>query len=102
MQPDKRSVARSTNDVEEWDALNSVQCIENSINKLVFQYFGGEGCQWGFLIFLLGMAKALKLVEFYCWRGKSWTSDDQALLTEDIKGDFADVNFRFFKIFLVS
>jgi hypothetical protein len=54
MQPDKWSVARSTNDVEEWDALNFVQCIENSINKLVFQYFGGEGCQWGFLIFLLG------------------------------------------------
>jgi hypothetical protein len=44
------------------------------------------------------MAKALKVVEFYCWRGKSWTSNDQAPLTEDIKGDFADVDFRFFKI----
>ncbi|GJN17780.1 hypothetical protein PR202_gb04878 [Eleusine coracana subsp. coracana] len=44
IQPDKRSVLRSV-DVEQWDTASSIQCVENSINKVVFEYFGGEFCQ---------------------------------------------------------
>jgi hypothetical protein len=98
MQPDKRSVSPSFITDEEWGIVESIQCIEKSIKKVVFSDFGGEGCQWGFLLFLLGEAKALKLVEFYCWRVKDWNSDDQAQVTGAIKGAFSDVDFRFFKI----
>ncbi|KAK3161844.1 hypothetical protein QOZ80_1BG0082210 [Eleusine coracana subsp. coracana] len=99
VEPDKRSVLRSV-DVEQWDTASSIQCVENSINKVVFEYFGGEFCQWGFLTFLLGMAKALKLVEFYCWRGNDWASCQVEVdLMASINKSFPDVDFMFYRIF---
>ncbi|WVZ68962.1 hypothetical protein U9M48_017833 [Paspalum notatum var. saurae] len=79
VEPDKRSICRWVN-VEEWDAANSVQCVEHSINRVVFEYFGGEEAQLGFLNFLLRMARALKLVELYCWTGKDLDTDQIELL----------------------
>ncbi|KAJ1285238.1 hypothetical protein BS78_03G264700 [Paspalum vaginatum] len=79
VEPNKRSICRRVI-VEEWDTANSVQCVEHSINRVVFEYFGGEDSQLGFLNFLLRMARALKLVELYCWTGKDWDSDRIELL----------------------
>lgn len=79
MQPNKQSISQRAS-VEEWDTANSINCIEHSINRVVFEYFGGEDCQLGFLTFLLRMARALKLVELYCWTGKDWDSDQIELV----------------------
>ncbi|XP_062206750.1 FBD-associated F-box protein At4g10400-like [Phragmites australis] len=96
VEPDKRSISRWVN-VEEWDITNSIQCIEHSINRVVFENFGGEECQFGFLTFLLGMARALKLVEFYCWKGIDWASDQVELMLP-INRASPDVEFLFFRI----
>jgi hypothetical protein len=42
MQPDKRSVSPSFIADEELDIVESIQCAEKSIKKVVFSYFGGE------------------------------------------------------------
>ncbi|CAL4961591.1 unnamed protein product [Urochloa decumbens] len=96
VEPNKRSISRRVN-VEEWDTANSIQCIEHSINKVVFECFGGEDCQWGFLTFLLGMARALKLVELYCWTGKDWSSDQIELLDPRNRAS-PDAEIQFFRI----
>lgn len=79
MQPNKQSISQRFS-VEEWDTANSIKCIEHSINRVVFEYFGWEDGQLGFLTFLLRMARALKLVELYCWTGKDWDCDQIELL----------------------
>jgi len=79
VQPNKQSISQRVS-VEGWDTANSIKCIEHSINRVVFEYFGGEDCQLGFLTFLLRMARALKLVELYCWTSKDWDSDQIELV----------------------
>ncbi|PAN28684.1 hypothetical protein PAHAL_5G172000 [Panicum hallii] len=96
VEPNKRSISRRVN-VEEWDTANSVQCIEHSISRVVFECFGGEDCQWGFLTFLLGMARALKLVELYCWTGTDWASDQLELLDPKNRAS-PDAEIQFFRI----
>lgn len=97
VEPNKRSICRRVN-VEEWDTANSVQCIEHSINRVVFEYFGGEDSQLGFLTFLLRMARALKLVEIYCWTGKDRYSD-QIELMDPRKRASPDVEIQFLGIY---
>ncbi|RCV27197.1 hypothetical protein SETIT_5G305500v2 [Setaria italica] len=96
IEPNKRSISRRVN-VEEWDTANSIQCIEHSINRVVFECFGGEDCQWGFLTFLLGMARALKLVELYCWTGKDWASDQIEVLNPKNRAS-PDAEIQFFRL----
>ncbi|TVU01577.1 hypothetical protein EJB05_52949, partial [Eragrostis curvula] len=95
VEPDKRSVSRSVT-VEEWDTSNPIQCIQQSINTVVFEYYGGEECQWGFLTFLLEMARILKHVKLCCWKGKDW-DQDQAKLIAPKKRASPHVNFLFSK-----
>jgi hypothetical protein len=98
MQPDKRSVSPSFIADEELDIVESIQCVEKSIKKVVFSYFGGEPVgvpplsAWGGQ---KSQARRILLLE----RQKDWNSDDQAQVTGAIKGVFSDVDFRFFKIF---
>ena len=96
-QPNKHSISRRVN-VEEWgDTENSIQCIEHSISRVVFECFGGEDCQWGFLTFLISMARALKLVKLYCWTGKDWASDQLELLDPKNRAS-PDAEIQFFRI----
>ncbi|KAL6614574.1 hypothetical protein ACP70R_036844 [Stipagrostis hirtigluma subsp. patula] len=96
VEPDERSISRWVN-VEEWDTAISIQCIEHSINRVVFENFGGEECQMGFLTFLLGMARALKVVEFYCWKSKDWTSDQIELMSPIKNRASPDADLLFFR-----
>ncbi|KAL5221018.1 hypothetical protein ABZP36_025731 [Zizania latifolia] len=95
IEPDCRSVFRPV-DVEEWDTVTSVQCVEHSINRLVFENFGGEECQWRFLTFLLRMATALKFVDFHCSESKAWARNQIELLGSTNRAS-ADVRFLFFR-----
>jgi hypothetical protein len=95
IEPDSRSICRPV-DVEEWDTITSVQCIEHSMNKLVFEDFGGEDCQWRFLTFLLGMARALKDIDFHCSESKDWASNQIELLAYTNRAS-ADVRFHFYR-----
>ncbi|KAL6845612.1 hypothetical protein ACP4OV_025107 [Aristida adscensionis] len=80
VEPDLRSISRPVT-VEEWDTANSIKCIAHSLNRVVFEYYGGEDCQLGLLTFLLGMARALKVVEFYCLNtSRDWVSEQIELM----------------------
>nr|CAB3478197.1 unnamed protein product [Digitaria exilis] len=96
IEPNKRSISRWVN-VEEWDTTNSIQCIQHSINRVVFDFFGGEEIQWGLLTFLLRMARALKLVELYCWMDKDWDSDQIELLNPKNRAS-PDADIKCFRI----
>ncbi|XP_052149353.1 putative FBD-associated F-box protein At5g56700 [Oryza glaberrima] len=95
IEPDSRSICRPV-DVQEWDTITSVQCIEHSMNKLIFEDFGGEDCQWRFLTFLLGMARALKDIDFHCSESKDWASNQIELLAYTNRAS-ADVRFHFYR-----
>uniref|UniRef100_J3L3R0 F-box/LRR-repeat protein 15/At3g58940/PEG3-like LRR domain-containing protein n=1 Tax=Oryza brachyantha TaxID=4533 RepID=J3L3R0_ORYBR len=96
IEPDSRSICRPV-DLEDWDTETSVQCIEHSINRLVFENFAGEECQWRFLTFLLGMARALRVVDFHCLESKDWASNQLELLGYTNRAS-ADVRFMFYKL----
>uniref|UniRef100_A0A0D9V595 F-box domain-containing protein n=1 Tax=Leersia perrieri TaxID=77586 RepID=A0A0D9V595_9ORYZ len=91
---DSRSICRTV-DVEEWDKVTSVHCIEHSINRLVLENFGGEECQWRFLTFLLGMARALKVVVFHSLENRDWASKQIERLGSTNRAS-VDVRFLFY------
>lgn len=94
VEADSRSISQRVTP-ESWDTITSIRCIEHSLNKLVFEDFGGEMCQWSFLTFMLEMAKTLKVVELYCLKGEDCASRLIKILSS-INRVCHDMEFLFF------
>ncbi|KAM0838957.1 hypothetical protein ACQ4PT_060624 [Festuca glaucescens] len=97
VEPENRSASHLVA-FEAWDTTTSIQCIEHSISKVVFEDFGGHDCQWRFLHFLLGMARALKAVELYRLKGEDCDSTQVQLLFRSINRVYPGVQFLFFTV----
>lgn len=97
IEPDNRSDPRRVN-IENWDTTTSIQCVEHTINKLAFECFEGEWYQWDFLTFLLGMARALKIVEIYFPKSKDCYSNGRQPVSS-INRVSQDVEFLVFRTY---
>ncbi|KAI5000227.1 hypothetical protein ZWY2020_004816 [Hordeum vulgare] len=94
VEADSRSISHQVTP-ESWETTSSIQCIEHSLSKLVFENFGGQMCQWSLLTFMLEMAKTLKVIEFYCLKGEDCASRLIQLLCT-INRVCLDIKFLFF------
>ncbi|KAK1667312.1 hypothetical protein QYE76_055471 [Lolium multiflorum] len=95
VEPENRSVSHLVA-FEAWDTTTSIQCIEHSVTKVVFENFGGHDCQWRFLHFLLGMARALKTIELYRLKGEDCDTTQVQLLFRSINRVYPGVQFLLF------
>jgi hypothetical protein len=95
LQHENRSVSHLVT-FEAWDTTTSIQCIEHSVSKVVFENFGGHDCQWRLLHFLLGMARALKTIELYRLKGEDCDSTQVQLLFRSINRVYPGVQFLLF------
>ncbi|CAM0882869.1 unnamed protein product [Alopecurus aequalis] len=96
VEPESRSLPQ-WGSVEAWDTTTSIQCIQHSLNKVVFEYFGGQNCQWRFLYYLLRMAGDIKVVELYIPEGE-YCDSRQIQLLRTINRVYPDVQFLFFPV----
>uniref|UniRef100_A0ACD5VLB0 Uncharacterized protein n=1 Tax=Avena sativa TaxID=4498 RepID=A0ACD5VLB0_AVESA len=94
VEPETRSISHLVA-AEAWDTTTSIRCIEHSLTKVVFENFEGHDSHWSFLSFLLGMARALEVVELYCPKGRDCDSR-QMKLSHTINRVYPDVQFLCF------
>ncbi|CAM0882871.1 unnamed protein product [Alopecurus aequalis] len=95
-----------------WGLRRSVPCIDNHLQKVVFQVFRGHEWETEMAKFLHGRSKFLKTMEFHCMDdtgkqdyGKApseeWVREQQELLCLDSRAA-RDARFQFFKGQLVD
>ncbi|XP_052140154.1 F-box/FBD/LRR-repeat protein At1g13570-like [Oryza glaberrima] len=92
-----------------WDVLRSVPCIDNHLERVVFEVYRGHEWQREMAKFLHGRARFLKAMEFHCQGdkgcselfGEEWVREQQELLCLDSRASL-DARFLFFKGALVN
>lgn len=94
-----------------WDVLASVPCIDNHLEKVVFEVYRGQEWQRDMAKFLHGRSRFLKTMEFHCMDDttrevygrappEQWVRKQQELLCLDSRAA-RDARFLFFKSQLV-
>ncbi|XP_037406557.1 F-box/FBD/LRR-repeat protein At1g13570-like isoform X1 [Triticum dicoccoides] len=94
-----------------WDVLSSVPCMDNHLEKVVFEVYRGQEWQRDMAKFLHGRSRFLKTMEFHCMDDTSredygrapteeWVRKQQELLCLDSRAA-RDARFLFFKSQLV-
>jgi hypothetical protein len=89
--------------------LRSVPCIDNHLERVVFEVYRGHEWQREMAKFLHGRARFLKAMEFHCQGdkgcsellGEEWVREQQELLCLDSRASL-DARFLFFKGALVN
>uniref|UniRef100_A0A0D9V594 Uncharacterized protein n=1 Tax=Leersia perrieri TaxID=77586 RepID=A0A0D9V594_9ORYZ len=92
-----------------WDVLRSVPCIDNHLDKVVFEVYRGHEWQREMAKFLHGRSRFLKVMEFHCMGdggytrnlGEEWVREQQELLCLESRASM-DARFLFFNGQLVN
>ncbi|XP_040385093.1 F-box/FBD/LRR-repeat protein At1g13570-like isoform X2 [Oryza brachyantha] len=87
-----------------WDVLRSVPCIDNHLDKVVFEVYRGHEWQREMAKFLHGRGRFLNTMEFHCMGdkgcsehlGDEWVREQQELLCLDSRASM-DARFLFFE-----